>query len=65
MGAITSLFVRKVVHAAGQGIDRSGLLRSVGLDPTAPVDPKHMVADTAYYALLERIAEETDRKSVV
>ncbi len=60
MGAVTSLFVRKIVDAAGKGIDRPALLRSVGLDPDAAVDPKVMVADTAYYDLLERMAGKID-----
>lgn len=60
MGAITSLFVRKVVRAADDTVDRAGLLRSVGLDPAGPTDPAQMISDTAYYGLLERIAAETD-----
>lgn len=57
MGAITSLFVRKVV-AQADGLDRADLLGSVGLDPDASVDPARMIEDAAYYALLERIARE-------
>lgn len=57
MGAITSLFVRKVVRAAGPGVDEAAMLRSVGLDPDGPTHVSDMIADTAYYALLERIAE--------
>lgn len=60
MGAITSLFVRKVVAAAGPGTDARNLLASVGLEADATVDPKVMIADTAYYDLIERIASETD-----
>ncbi|MEM6464554.1 MAG: AraC family transcriptional regulator [Pseudomonadota bacterium] len=60
MGAVTSLFVRKMVAAAGPEVDSAHLLRSVGLDPEASADPKAMVADTAYYGLLEQIAEQTD-----
>jgi len=60
MGAITSLFVRKVVRAAGGGVDQDALLRSIGLDPRAEVNVAEMVSDTAYYELLERIAEATD-----
>lgn len=55
MGAVTSLFVRKVVLAAGNRVDGPALLRSVGLDPGADIDPSTMIADTAYYGLLERI----------
>jgi len=60
MGAVTSLFVSKMIAAAGPRVDRARLLASVGLDPVAPVDPKVMVADTDYYALLEHIAAEMD-----
>ncbi|MEZ5721346.1 MAG: AraC family transcriptional regulator [Paracoccaceae bacterium] len=60
MGAVTSLFVSKMIAAAGPGVDRPGLLASVGLDPDATVDPKVMIADTDCYALLERIATEID-----
>ena len=60
MGVVTSLFVRKIVDAAGRGVDRPALLRSVGLDPDAAVDPKVMIADTVYYDLLERIAAKID-----
>jgi hypothetical protein len=57
MGAVTSLFVRKVIAAAGTCVDGQALLRSVGLDPGADGDPAEMVSDMAYYGLLERIAE--------
>ncbi len=60
MGAVTSLFAAKMIEAAGPRVDRRRLLASVGLDPDAAVDPKIMIADTAYYAALERIAEEID-----
>ncbi len=57
MGRITALFVHKIVAQVGEGIDRGSLLRSVGIEPDQPVDPKQMVVDTAYYSMLERIAE--------
>ncbi|WP_085308125.1 AraC family transcriptional regulator [Planktotalea arctica] len=60
MNAVTSLFVRKVVAAAGSGVNASSLLQSVGLDPDAKADPKAMVAATAYYDLLEKIAHDID-----
>lgn len=60
MNAVTSLFVRKVVAAAGVGSDASGLLQSVGLDPDAKADPKVMIEASAYYDLLERIAKRID-----
>ena len=60
MDAITSLFVRKMVTAAGTGANEPALLQSVGLDPDAKVDPKAMVAAPVYYDLLERIAKDID-----
>ncbi|ARE39701.1 Transcriptional regulator, AraC family [Rhodovulum sp. P5] len=56
MGAVTSLFLRKVVLAAGNRVDGPALLRSVGLDPDADIDPSTMISDTAYYGMLEQIA---------
>ena len=56
MGQISSLFVRKVAGEADGRIDQAALLRSVGIDPESPVDPKLMVPDTEYYAFLERLA---------
>lgn len=60
MDAVTSLFVRKIVAAASGGADASALLQSVGLDPNAKADPTVMVSATAYYELLERIANDID-----
>ena len=60
VGAVTSLFVRKVVAAAGDTVDHPSLLRSVGLDPTGGTDVSQMVTDTAYYELLEAIAARLD-----
>ncbi len=60
MGYVTSLFARKIVAAAGAGVDAHALLSSVGLDPEADWDPKTMLSDEAYYGLLERIAAEID-----
>lgn len=60
MDSITSLFVRKMVTAAGPKVDGPNLLMSVGLNPDASADPKAMVAADAYYDLLERIAEQID-----
>ena len=57
---ITSLFARKMVAAAGPGIDHRALLASAGLAHDAPWDPKVMMPDTVYYDLLERIGEQTD-----
>ena len=56
MGRITTLFVHKIVAQVHPDVDRGRLLRSVGLEPGAPVDPKRMITDDEYYGLLERIA---------
>lgn len=60
MGAVTSLFVRKVVRVAGDAVDQVSLLRSIGLDPNSESNVAEMVSDVAYYDLLERIADLTD-----
>ena len=60
MGVITSLFARKMIAAAGSGIDQAAFLASVGLIPDAENDPKKMLVDTVYYDLLERIADLID-----
>lgn len=60
MGVVTSLFARKMIAAAGPGVDRRGLLASVGLDPDGESDPKTMLVDTVYYDLIERVAEMVD-----
>ena len=49
-----------MVAAAGASVDAHALLTSVGLDPDGPWDPKLMLPATTYYALLERIAKQTD-----
>lgn len=59
MGVITSLFAHKVI-AAARPADAAALLRSIGLDPDTPPDPKHMIEDRVYYDLLERIADDMD-----
>lgn len=56
MGQITSLFVRKVLSAVDNSVDKDTLLRSVGIKPDSPIDPSHMVSDIDYYAFLERVA---------
>jgi hypothetical protein len=60
MGVITSLFARKMVAAAGPDVDGGAFLKVAGLDPSAPWDPKLMILDTAYYEMLERMAEVMD-----
>ncbi|WP_298432578.1 AraC family transcriptional regulator [uncultured Jannaschia sp.] len=57
MGSVTSLYLRKVVAAVG-GTGGPAYLRAVGLDPDAQADVATMIADTAYYDLLERIAHD-------
>jgi AraC-like DNA-binding protein len=60
MSAVSSLFVRKVVEAAGLRTDRLALLRSVGIDPELPVDVAQMVTTETYYTLLEELARTDD-----
>ncbi|MCB1491616.1 MAG: AraC family transcriptional regulator ligand-binding domain-containing protein [Rhodobiaceae bacterium] len=60
MGYVTSLFARRMVAAAGRGIDASALLAGAGLDPDGPWDPKVMIPAATYYDMLERIADQTD-----
>lgn len=58
MGRITSLFVHKVIRQVDERVDKAALLREVGVDPDAPVDPKVMVSDDDYYTYLENIAAQ-------
>jgi len=58
MGRITSLFVHKAIRQADPRIDRRAMLRSIGVDPDAPVDPKVMVAADDYYTYLESLAAQ-------
>ena len=60
MGYVTSLFARKMVAAAGNGIDAAALLRGAGIDPDGPWDPKAMIPAETYYDMLERIAAQVD-----
>ncbi len=66
MGWISVVFAHKVIGVA-TGADPNGdalrarLLRSVNLDPEAPVDPKQMIGDADFFGLLERIAEQAER----
>ena len=60
MGQITSLFARKMVAAAKGAVDARAALASVGLDPDAAWNPKEMIQDDAYYAMLERMAGQMD-----
>ena len=60
MGYVTSLFARKMVAAAGSGIDASVFLAQAGIDPDGPWDPRAMIPAATYYDMLERIAVEID-----
>lgn len=60
MGQITSLFARKVVHAAGDAIDTKAVLASVGLDADGPSDPTYMLDEDDYYSMIEMMAQQMD-----
>lgn len=60
MGYVTSLFARKVVAAAGGGVDAAATLASVGIGADDPSDHKQMIPAERYYDLLERIADQID-----
>lgn len=60
MGQVTSLFARKVVAVAGNAIDASAVLASVGVDADGPWDPKHMLDEDDYYGMIELMAEQMD-----
>ena len=66
MGWISTVFVHKALEATeafesvGPSV-RMALFESVGLDPSAPVDPGAMISDADFFGLLERIAELDDR----
>lgn len=56
MGQITSLFAHKVAGVAESSVETSAMLKSIGIDPDAPVDPSIMLGDSDYYRFLESIA---------
>ncbi len=56
VGQITSLFAHKVIAQATNGLDKRALLRGIGIDPDAPVDPKLMVSDNDYYEFFANVA---------
>jgi len=60
-GRVTSLFVHKVVAQVDPRLDRRALLRRVGVDPDAPLDPRVMVSADDYYDWLEGIGKEDPR----
>lgn len=62
-GQVSSLFAHKVARAAAEAAGRGAayrdaLLRSVGVDPSAPLNSEMMVEADRYYSLVERIVEE-------
>ena len=66
MGWISTIFVHKALDAAQhlKCIDsdaRITLLRQLGVDASATVDPKAMISDTAFFGLLERFCQPDDR----
>jgi AraC-like DNA-binding protein len=56
VGFVTAIFARRMIQAAGPSVDGPAMLRSVGLDPDGSLDVTQMIADDAYYDLLERVA---------
>ena len=60
MGYVTSLFARKVIAAAGGGVDAAAMLAGVGLSPDDACDAGQMVSAERYYDMLERIADQID-----
>ena len=56
MGQITSLFAHKVVAQSRGRMDKRALLRGIGIDPDAPIDPKRMVSDNDYYDFFANVA---------
>ncbi|KEO50989.1 AraC family transcriptional regulator [Thioclava pacifica] len=60
MEYVTSLFARKVVAAAGDGVDAGAMLASLGMTPDEPLDAGRMVPAERYYDMLEQIAEQID-----
>ena len=56
MGQLTSLFVHKVLSVVDDAHDKRAVLKSIGLDPDAPIDPKLMVSEVDYYRFFELLA---------
>lgn len=57
MGAISSVFARKVIAAAMVDLDKTALLRGAGVDPDAAPEIAQMVQEDDYYTLLETLAD--------
>ncbi|MDJ0993878.1 MAG: AraC family transcriptional regulator [Dinoroseobacter sp.] len=49
-----------MVAAAADVVDARAALESVGLDVDTPWNPKEMISSDAYYAMIERMADEMD-----
>ena len=65
MGWISVVFAHKVIDLATGGAGaqdalRHRLLRSVGLDPAAPVDPEKLIDDTDFFGLLEHVSDQVE-----
>lgn len=60
MSKISSLFIRKVVAAGSDRLDKPALLRGMRVDPDAPLDFDEMVPGEGYFELLETIAAAED-----
>ncbi|MGC9418653.1 MAG: AraC family transcriptional regulator [Rhodovulum sp.] len=60
MGYVTSLFARKVVAAAGSGVDAAAMLAGVGIALDDALNARKMVPAGRYYDMLERIADQID-----
>jgi hypothetical protein len=45
VGQIASLFAHKVIAQSADGLGKRALLRGIGIDPDAPVDPTLIVSD--------------------
>ncbi len=56
MGQITSLFAYKVAGQVSAGVETRDLLRDLGLDPEASIDPRLMLASEDYYAFFAELA---------
>lgn len=57
MAQMSAMFAVRMINQAGPELDRTALFASCGLDETSPPSSADMISDTAYYTLLETIAE--------
>ncbi|MEP4052982.1 MAG: AraC family transcriptional regulator ligand-binding domain-containing protein [Litorimonas sp.] len=56
MSQITSLYVHKVLNHATAGVETHDLLLNLGVEPDAPIDPKHMVDASSFYDFFAALA---------